>query len=339
MSEFLNFNKCFFLFTLFFLLITGIYAVPEQKGYFSDATGKFGVLEAEIEQLCTELEQNTTCELFVLVIDSPGEQTIENYGYSVLSCWAKANYSYSIVFVCAVESRELFLYAGRELYNLFTDQRKANFLSEYAEPYFEEENWESGIRETVHAVSGYLSDNFDVSERDYKKITETIYSILDNIYLIVLWGFFILNIILFLIKKFINIPLFIMEIILSVTAVIYSGFNTPVYNTPDLYGWLCAALIVYIIQFGFSRDHKCAKCGGYMSSSFNKSNITKESWEESALKIFECRSCGYSTIKSSIWTNKAVTLMSEEKSKSKRPNNSSSFGGKSSGGKGIIIYF
>jgi uncharacterized membrane protein YgcG len=361
---------------LFLLITRTAAALPDSQEYYTDKTGALENLETEIEQLCTRLEQETSCEFAVLIVDSLEGKTIENYSYDVFNTWeiGKEEQDNGILFILAIDDRKARLEVGYGLEYLFSETKINNFLMEYAAPYFKEDDWETGIREIVHAIAVYISDEYDPlysSGQMENKIAgdkPEKYSWIETagkyfwdsfIQFYILITFLFINVIIIITGKFITARLFSIEIFVCILINIFAAVTSSYGDFGSSFIFTAVCLIIYFIQFTRSERHKCPKCGGYLD--ITSVTETYATYSQSGTKRVDlkCRNCEYRNseyytipqkvrYESSKRSSSGYSSMKRYSSgsgyrSSSSPSYSSgrrsSFGGGSSGGRGSSISF
>jgi len=364
-------NRIFYILLLFIFFISFLHAqdIPLPSGYFTDATNTLSGIEEQMESYGRELKEKTGCEIGVLVIHSLNTYSVEDYAYQVFNEWGigEKTKNNGVLFLLAIEERKARIEVGYGLEYLITEEKATGFLLDYAVPYFKNNNWDDGLLSTIRALTGYLIANYNPEEDARFGFTATthgdettkefsytqrskssgvnniiIWFLRNNIHFYLLIAFFIFNLVLHFLRKFLIIPILAAEIAsgLFLFILVFIFVDDEDYRILNIILFACAG-IVYIIQYINNINHKCPKCGKYLN--ITSHTITSATYTRSGRgrRDYNCSSCGYH--KSTYYTIPMKTRSSSSSggysSSSYSSSSSSSFGGGSSGGSGASVGF
>ena len=360
-----------FLILFFVLLTTTAYSIdiPNHTGYVTDKDNILkNVTKSILITHIEKLKAKNDCELAVLVTKSMNGLEIEEYANEVFNKWGIGNKEYDngLLIVLAIKERKARIEVGYGLEGILTDSMTGQLLLEHAVPYFKKNEWDNGLIALTKSITKYLI-TFYVKEESLSEVpiehkdkvyiesktNKYIYMLADYfviISIIIAILFFIVNIVLSFLKKFLAIWLFIIEILFAISVVIGSfKFDVDEFSIISL-----IAVVCYMIQLTLSRKHKCPKCKHYMT--IKRTTIRSATYSSSgkARIDYNCKNCGYhnskniiipkrtrtKTSSSSSWSSSSSSSWSSSSSSSwSSSSSSSSFGGGSSGGGGSSVSF
>ncbi len=140
---------------------------PSYSGFINDFAGVLGSSwESKLEEIVARVEQETTCEIAVAIVNSLEGITIEEYAVELFEKWGigKKKEDNGILLLVAVEDRELRIEVGYGLEGTITDLEAANIIDDIIVPRFKEEDYNSGLYNGVVAISNeiYKESELDI---------------------------------------------------------------------------------------------------------------------------------------------------------------------------------
>ncbi len=150
---------------LFFLSsnVLGI-SVPAPQGNINDFAG---VLSKEWKTTLTELthqiEQNTSVQVAVVIINSLGDVDKESYALAIGEQWGvgQKNKDNGIVFLIALQEREYRIEIGKGLEGTLNDAKVGRIARTYLVSAFKREEYGQGIYDTLEAIRNVISQEPD----------------------------------------------------------------------------------------------------------------------------------------------------------------------------------
>ena len=322
------------------------FALPSYDGFFTDTTGMFSDVKAEIEPLCRDLERRTGREFALLVVPDMEGMTIEDYSELVFTAWGvgKKGVENGLLFVLSLKDRMARIEVGYGLESFIPDAMAADMLVTYAVPSFKQDKWKEGIRHLVPAVidristahvSGGRVPSAPPSATSLEK-TDTVKSFFYGpgfLFLLAVLGIlFVFNLVLAGTHRFLRMYLLAGEIFLSAAAVALfiilfaRGPNHGLYFALSGVG----GLVLFFIQYAMSARHTCPKCREYMdirSTVLNPPTYTSTGRRRIS---YHCPACTYSHQKEEI-----IPRMTRSSSGAWWGGSGGGFSGGSSGGGGF----
>lgn len=172
-----------FFFSFFLATTVSAYTSPgAPSGFVNDFAGVIND-DQLLENDLSAFEQETGHEIAVVIIKTLDGDYIENYAVELFSDWkiGKKGADNGILFLVAIEDREMRIEVGYGLEGALTDLQSKAILEQVVKPYFQSGNYEEGIvagvGEIKKAIKGEsLNINLDYSEDS--SLWETIGSII-----------------------------------------------------------------------------------------------------------------------------------------------------------------
>jgi uncharacterized protein len=114
----------------------------------------------QINQLLTSLEQQTTSQVAVVVLNSIGEETDFNFAQDLFKKWGigKANKDNGLLILFIKDQRKIRLHTGFGLEGVFPDAICKRIETQKMVPHFKEGNFDQGILAGVEEVNKILTD-------------------------------------------------------------------------------------------------------------------------------------------------------------------------------------
>lgn len=148
-----------------------VHALPELKGdiYVQDTVD---ILTDEDKALLAELgrklENLTTAQLSVLIIDNLDEQNINSYTNDVFNSFKLGENG--VLFVYSIEDEQIKIEIGNSLKDRLTDSKVKEILDEYARPYFKFGEDHKIITKTYAALYNEVGAEYGIDKSDMAKI-------------------------------------------------------------------------------------------------------------------------------------------------------------------------
>ncbi|MEZ4700138.1 MAG: TPM domain-containing protein [Rhodothermales bacterium] len=126
--------------------------------------------ERELEQLLAAHEDSTSNQIAVLTIRSLDGADLESYSLEVARAWelGQAGRDNGVLLLVAVEDRKMRIEVGYGLEGSLTDAVAGRIIRNELRPYFQQEDYEGGIRAGVIAIMDAIAGSYegedDVSE-------------------------------------------------------------------------------------------------------------------------------------------------------------------------------
>ena len=134
---------------------------PQQQGLVSDYAGLLSSgAEEQMEARLLQLEQDTTHEVAVVTVVSLEGEPPEDYAVGLFEAWGigKKDQNNGILFLIALEDREVRIEVGYGLEGVITDGRTGRILDREVVPHFKNGDYERGIIAGVDAIEDYLRE-------------------------------------------------------------------------------------------------------------------------------------------------------------------------------------
>jgi len=159
---FFTFSLCFLSFANF---LHADVSYPEYTSFVNDYAGVLGFeWEDRIESICAQVEEKTSAEIAVAVIDSLQEITIEEYAVKLFEKWkiGKAKEDNGVLLLVAISDGELRIEVGYGLEGTITDLEAGDIINDVIVPYFKQGDYEKGIYEGVAAIANEIYKEYGV---------------------------------------------------------------------------------------------------------------------------------------------------------------------------------
>lgn len=134
---------------------TGQIIFPDYYGFVNDFANTMSKdWKSKTEQLAVKVENETTCEIAVAVIDNLKGLTIEDYAVRLFEKWGigKKDKDNGVLLLVSMDERELRIEVGYGLEDVITDIEAKNIIDDVIVPRFKENNYDSGIYNGVVAI-------------------------------------------------------------------------------------------------------------------------------------------------------------------------------------------
>jgi uncharacterized protein len=140
-------------FLIFILPIISIYLKP--TGYLNDFAGILSYEQKqEIEKKLIEIENKTTNEIAVLIINSLEGKSIEEYANEIFNSWGigKKGKDNGVLILIALKEREIRIEVGYGLESYLPDSVCGRIIREVMAPNFRKNDFYTGIKEGIEKI-------------------------------------------------------------------------------------------------------------------------------------------------------------------------------------------
>lgn len=139
-------------------------ALPEHRGYVTDAAGVMGEWAARTEALCRGIERETTAEIAVLTVRTTGPFPAQQYAQDVFDRWkiGKKGKDNGVLLLVAVDDRRLWIATGYGVEGELPDGKVGEIRDTVMLPAFRQNRYGEGIYLGVAAVGRILGAGTDV---------------------------------------------------------------------------------------------------------------------------------------------------------------------------------
>jgi uncharacterized protein len=150
---------------------------PSPQGYVSDFAGLLSNTgKTKLESDLSQLAQDTTAEVAVVTIASLDGDTIEEYAVNLFAEWGigTKEEDNGVLFLIAVEEREVRIEVGYGLEAILTDGRCGRILDNDVLPSFRNGDYETGILQGAASIETYIRDGTPADPAEDNLIAESI---------------------------------------------------------------------------------------------------------------------------------------------------------------------
>ena len=133
--------------------------IPKAKGYVTDTAGVMGEWAARTENLCRDIERQTTAEIAILTVQSTAPLETQQYAQKVFDEWkiGKKGKDNGILFVVAVKDRKMWIATGYGVEGQLPDGKVGEIRDRVLRPLFRQERYGEGIYLGVRAAGSVLT--------------------------------------------------------------------------------------------------------------------------------------------------------------------------------------
>jgi uncharacterized protein len=128
---------------------------PSYTGYVNDYAGVLdSSWKSRIEELISNVESTTTCEIAVAVVKSLEGVTIEEYAVKLFEKWGvgKKKEDNGVLLLVAIDDHKLRIEVGYGLEGTITDLEAGNIINDVIVPKFKQNDYNTGIYDGVVAI-------------------------------------------------------------------------------------------------------------------------------------------------------------------------------------------
>lgn len=134
-------------------------SVPKAAGYVTDMAGVMGDWAGKTDNLCREIERQTTAEVAVLTVKSTAPLETQQYAQKIFDQWkiGKKGKDNGILFVVATVDRKMWIATGYGVEGVLPDGKVGEIRDRILRPLFRQERYGEGIYMGVKAVGSVLT--------------------------------------------------------------------------------------------------------------------------------------------------------------------------------------
>lgn len=142
------------------------YPSPTNLKYINDYTNTINdTYKKQIISIGKELEDKTTAQAIIVVINSTDGVPIEEYSNKLFRSWGigQEDKDNGLLILVAIEDRQFRVEVGRELEGAITDALSNRIMQTLAKPYFLEENYGEGLLNSYSKFCDYIAEEYNVT--------------------------------------------------------------------------------------------------------------------------------------------------------------------------------
>ncbi|GDX04411.1 hypothetical protein BSPA111_05770 [Buttiauxella sp. A111] len=178
---------------------SGQVAVPDLRQRVTDTTGTLSAeASAALTQSLAQYEQSTGHQLAVLMVESTGEETIEQYATRVFESWKLGDKKRDdgLLLIVAKADHTLRIEVGYGLEGTVTDLQASQVINRDIVPYFKRDDYAGGIESGVDSLIQMSTDPaFAASYADVGETSDSTESGVDSIGAWLFGGFMLMPIV------------------------------------------------------------------------------------------------------------------------------------------------
>ena len=132
---------------------------PELKGYVNDYAGIMTPQgKAQLEAKLSQLEKDTTAQVFVATVKSLEGDDIQDYANRLFEKWkiGQKDKNNGVLFLVALDDRKMWIEVGYGLEPIITDGRAGRIRDEDVIPMFKKGDYEGGTVAGVNKIEEYI---------------------------------------------------------------------------------------------------------------------------------------------------------------------------------------
>ncbi|RPJ63045.1 MAG: methanol dehydrogenase, partial [Dehalococcoidia bacterium] len=132
---------------------------PELKGYVNDYAGVMTLQgKAQLEARLSQLEKDTTAQVFVATIKSLEGNEIQDYANRLFEAWkiGQKDKNNGVLLLVAPDDRKMWIEVGYGLEPIITDARAGRIRDDNIIPAFKEGDYEKGIIDGAAVIEDYI---------------------------------------------------------------------------------------------------------------------------------------------------------------------------------------
>lgn len=142
------------------------YPTPTNLKYINDYVGLMNNTELQnIISIGKELEDKTSAEAVVVIIDSTNGQTIEEYALSLFRTWGigKKDKDNGLLMLISLNDRSWRIEVGRGLEGAIPDVLSSRIMDNIAVPNFKEGNYGTGIIQSYSTLCDFIAKEYGIT--------------------------------------------------------------------------------------------------------------------------------------------------------------------------------
>ncbi len=171
-------KKILFFILLFFPLVAFAYTSPGRpSGFVNDFAEILSQsAKADLESVLSSYNSQTGIEIAVVTIPKLVDETIETYAFKLFEDWGigQKGKDNGVLFLISVEDREMRIEVGYGLEGDLTDVESKIITSSKVPPYFQEENYDDGIKAGVFGIIEGIGAQADLGDFSPPQATKSI---------------------------------------------------------------------------------------------------------------------------------------------------------------------
>lgn len=166
------FSKLSLSFLLIFSLFTNItfadsnFPNPTNYKYINDYVGLMDESTKEnIVSIGKELEDKTGAQSIIVIIDTIGNDTIENYANKLFRTWGigEKDKDNGLLILLAIDDRSYKVEVGRGLEGAIPDLQSNKVMENLATPYFKNDDYSAGLLNSYSKFADLIASEYDVT--------------------------------------------------------------------------------------------------------------------------------------------------------------------------------
>ena len=153
---------------LFNLIISKSFAiVPQSYDFYVNDTAN--VLSEDTEKYIIDINkklyEKTGAQIVVVTVNNLEEKSIEEYSTELFRSYGigSKDKNNGVLLILSIEDRKTRIEVGYGLEGRLTDGKTGRILDEYAVPYFKDNNWNDGIRNTFNAIIKEVCEEYSIA--------------------------------------------------------------------------------------------------------------------------------------------------------------------------------
>lgn len=142
------------------------YPSPTNLKYINDYSSIItDTYKKQIISIGKELEDKTTAEAVIVVINSTNGIPIEEYSNKLFRLWGigQKDKDNGLLILVAIQDRQFRVEIGRGLEGAITDALSNRIMQSLAKPYFSEGNYSKGLLNSYSKFCDYIAEEYDVT--------------------------------------------------------------------------------------------------------------------------------------------------------------------------------
>ena len=168
----------FSIFILLFNLITvkSLAIVPKSYEFYVNDTAN--VLSTDTEQYIIDINKKlykkTGAQIVVVTVNNLEEQSIEEYSTELFRNYGIGDKEKNngVLLILSIEDRKTRIEVGYGLEGRLTDGKTGRILDNYAIPYFKDNKWDEGIKNSFNAVLNEVCEEYSITIEGAEEIPD-----------------------------------------------------------------------------------------------------------------------------------------------------------------------
>ncbi|MBT3756782.1 MAG: hypothetical protein HOD64_04320 [Candidatus Cloacimonetes bacterium] len=146
--------------------------VPKLKGAVNDNASIINANdERKLEALLRDVEAKTSSQVALLTITSLQGENLEDYSMRVVQAWqlGQKEFDNGVLLLVALNEKKIRIEVGYGLESIITDTKSGYIIRNYIVPGFKEGDFAGGITNGLLAISGLVTQEFEITDEDLAK--------------------------------------------------------------------------------------------------------------------------------------------------------------------------